>query len=263
MARALAPATGSRVALRGPAIRLPATVVLAVLGLALVTLARAQVGTVLGVKFAAEGFTNIGQVLAPLLLMALFIERATEVVITSWRDPESQRLQHELDAAGDANRLQAQQAVDFYRLETQRLAFLISAALAIVAAVVGLRIIQPLLDPSAVQRLADPVNAARIVGQPAPDGVSVQAAQTQWFWLSSLDVVLTGLLIAGGADGIHQVITTFTTFLDSTRDRAATLGGPAPAAPQPAAPVQQSPALAAPAAAAGTVPPQTGVADGT
>ncbi len=257
MARALAPASGTRMALRGPSIRLPATVVIGLLGLALITVARAQVGTVLGVKFAADGFTNIGQVLAPLLLMALFIERATEVVITSWRDPESQRLQHELDLASEATRIEAQQALDFYRLETQRLAFLIAAALAIVAAVVGLRIIQPLLDPGAVQRLADPVNAARVAGQPAPDGGAVLAAQTQWFWLSSLDVLLTGLLIAGGADGIHQVVTTFTAFLDSTRDRAAALGGQPPSAPQPAAPVQQRPAPVAtppaPAAAAGAL----------
>lgn len=237
-------ATGARVVAAGPGLRIPLTLVAGVLALALVFFVAAQVGSVLGVKFAPEGFTNIGQVLAPVLLMALFIERSTEVVISSWRDAGWRRLKTALDTAPEADRPHWQQALDLYGLETQRLAFLVSGTLALIAAIVGLRVIQPLLDATAVQQLAQ--------GQ----------TRTQWLWLSTLDVVLTGLLMAGGADGIHQIMTTFTTFLNSTRDRAAAAAQPAPpptvivAAPQPAVAVPQpavaaaAPPVAAPAAPA-------------
>jgi hypothetical protein len=44
-------------------------------------------------EFNEEPFTNVGRVLAPLLLIALFIERAVEVVIKPLRGDRSDRHQ--------------------------------------------------------------------------------------------------------------------------------------------------------------------------
>jgi hypothetical protein len=112
----------------------------------------------------------------------------------------------------------------------------------VIAALVGVRMIQPLLDPAGVSAIRD-----------------ARGRQGQWFWFTNLDILLTGLLMAGGADGIHRIITTFTAFLDSTRDRisasVASDGTQAASTPQPAAPVQQHPTPAtAPAAQPLAVP---------
>lgn len=211
--------------------RLPPTVLVGGLALALIVwIAREMPEVATGFGFSPGGLSNISQVLAPAVMMALFIERSTEVVITSWRDPQLQALQHAADGAVGVERVDAQQRVDFYRLETQRLAFMISFSLALITAVVGFRVVQPLLDPE---------QAKAVIG--ARD-------HSQWIWFSRLDVLITGLLIAGGADGIHTIVSTITAFLDSTRDRAAG-GASAGMTPQPAAPVQQR-AVAADAPAA-------------
>jgi hypothetical protein len=189
-----------------------------------------QVPDAKGLRFSQQAFQNIGQILTPVVLMSLFIERATEVIVTSWRNPEAQRLQHEVDVAAGLDRVAAQRALDFYRLKTQRIAFLILATFAVLTAMVGLRAVEPLLVADALNQKLDP-------------------GQVRWFHL--LDIVVTGLLMAGGADGIHQIVSTFTAFLDSTRDRAAAPaggGGGQAQAPMPAAPVQQN--LAAQNAAA-------------
>lgn len=149
------------------------------------------------VLFRADGIQNIANVLAPLVLIALFLERAVEVVISSWRDHEADRLEHVLKNATDPTSVaHAQLRLNRYKLDTQRLSFLVSLTLALVAALVGVRAIAPLLDSTA----------------------ALGAAQA--LWLMRFDVLITGLLLAGGAEGIHQIVTTFTTFLDSTRKRA-------------------------------------------
>jgi hypothetical protein len=227
-------ATAARLAGTGTqARRLSSTTLVAGLALVVIAFVAWRTAGSVGIGFSSVGFSNIGQVLAPAVLISLFIERAAEVVITSWRSPQVQHLQHEIDVATDDAQIQAQRVLDFYRLETQRIAFVLSFSLAVIAALVGVRVVEPLLDQSAM-------NSVR------------RDHLTQWSWLRNLDILLTGLLMAGGADGIHRIITTFTAFLDSTRDRiSASVGGGGPlaaSAPQAAAPVQQHPAPAAPAA---------------
>ena len=145
--------------------------------------------------FSDGGLQNIAVVLSPLVLIALFIERAVEVVISSWRDHDADVLEQKLKAAtdgGDAVSIQhAQLNLNRYKLDTRRLSFIVSLMLALVAGLVGVRAISPLVDAGA-----------------------------QGLWFRRFDIVITGLLLAGGADGIHKIVTTFTTFLDSTRKRA-------------------------------------------
>lgn len=138
--------------------------------------------------FSDNALQNIGNVLAPLAVIALFIERAVEVVITAWRDPGAMRLKHDLKAAPADRKAGIQQELDHYRLHTQRFSFGTSITLSLVAAMVGVRGVAPLLT-----------------GAPT-------AGAFQGF-----DIVVTALLLAGGADGLHQIMTTFTDFLDNTK----------------------------------------------
>jgi hypothetical protein len=143
-----------------------------------------------------------------------------------------------VDVADARSEGPARRALDYYRLETQRLAFLVSFSLALVTSLVGLRVVQPLIDPAALASMA-----------------KEPAYRLQLLWLSRLDILLTGLLIAGGADGIHKIVTTFTAFLDATRNRTAAPEGDRRGSetPQPASPVQQNPT---------TTPPSAGAAEG-
>lgn len=162
--------------------------------------------------FSSDGLQNIGRVLTPLILVALFIERAVEVVISAWRGQGAAARQHAVEHATGESLKFARLAQDQYKRQTQRLAFTVSLTLAVFAGLVGVRAIEPLMDLSA---------------QGAP---ALAAAQT--LWLFRFDVLITGLLLAGGADGIHQIVTTFTTFLDTTKQRTQnSAGGSSPAAP--------------------------------
>jgi hypothetical protein len=149
-------------------------------------------------KYTPSALQNIANVLTPLVAISLFIERAVEVVISAWRNQGATDLQNAASSADPAVAAGASQALNLYRARTQKLSFLVSLTLSAVAAMVGVRAVAPLV-------------------QNAPNsGV-----------FEMLDVVVTALLLAGGADGIHQIITTFTDFLDSTKSKM----NPTPAAP--------------------------------
>jgi hypothetical protein len=153
-----------------------------------------------GLAYSPEGLQNIGQVMAPLILLALFVERACEVVISAWRDHGAQVLQHKVEAAAPASAPFAQQTLDLYRVHTQKLAFIITFTLALFGALVGVRAIEPLLATG----LLDGLKAANAA---------------QYLWFHRFDIVITALLVGGGADGMHKIVSTFTEFLDSTRRR--------------------------------------------
>ncbi|HEX8361971.1 MAG TPA: hypothetical protein VF613_17770 [Longimicrobium sp.] len=153
-----------------------------------------------GLAYSAEGLENLGQVMAPLVLMALFVERACEVVISAWRDPGAQTLQHHVEAAAPDSAPFAQRSLDHYRLNTQRLAFIITCTLALFGALVGVRAIEPLL--------ADGMLAGLRNSNPS-----------QFHWFHRFDIIITALLVGGGADGMHRIVSTFTDFLNSTRKR--------------------------------------------
>ena len=149
---------------------------------------------------------NVASVMAPLLLTAGFIERAVEVVITPWRDPGATRLKTALSAA-KANpaatdaQAAAQAAIDAFQGKTTQYAFAIAALFGLVAAMVGVRALWPFLDPTAMTIF----KAASLVQQNT---------------FIVFDVVLSAALLAGGANGIHSVVTAFTTFFDTTAQKA-------------------------------------------
>jgi uncharacterized metal-binding protein len=147
--------------------------------------------------------STVSNVLAPLLLVAGFIERAVEVVITPWRDPEADKRQAAIDnAKTDKNLALQKTATDSLNEnvgETTRYAFIVALMFGLVAAMVGMRALWPFLETN--QHLITAFN-----GRPT--------AQKNTFIV--FDVVLSAALMAGGANGVHSVMSAFTSFFDAS-----------------------------------------------
>jgi len=150
--------------------------------------------------------THVMDTLSPLLLTAAFIERAVEVIVSPWRDANANQLDNKLNAlkaqtappASPQDIQQADSAFQNYTGQTQKYAFAASITLSLAAAYVGVRALWPFVNQADFGKLS---------------------ANQQWMFLA-VDVVLTAALLAGGADGIHQVVNAFTTFFSSTAEKA-------------------------------------------
>jgi len=162
---------------------------------------------------------NLLNVMAPLMLTAGFVERAVEVIISPWRDADANKLTQALavlqaasaaslasgdavGASGTADRIkEASEQLADYKGKTQQYAFMASLTLSIAAASVGVRALWPLLYMNAKSGFE-------------------QAGHAQQGTFLVVDVILSAALLAGGADGIHAVINSFTTFFNTTAQKA-------------------------------------------
>jgi hypothetical protein len=140
------------------------------------------------------------------------------VILSAWRSDGAQQLRDRLEDAQKSGNIQrmkaARDACSRYWAESQKLAFLISFVLALLIAMMGVRGIEMLVGPEVVS--------------------SSPAAQQRLFvWV---DVFMTALLLAGGAEGMHKLVNAFTTFLDATQEKILSTGQPtAPARTAPSA----------------------------
>ncbi|HWR14056.1 MAG TPA: hypothetical protein VN577_04465 [Terriglobales bacterium] len=142
------------------------------------------------------------RVLTQLIAIALIIERAVEVLISPLRSEETERRRLALA-------IQSERASDIesvlpyinpyvgWRSDTQKIAFSISLGLGLLVAIIGMR---------ALQFLADPVVLNGLRG-------------TQATLFRIVDVVLTGALLAGGADGLHKLASLFTSYVERATER--------------------------------------------
>lgn len=150
--------------------------------------------------------------IAWLLAVALFAERAVEVVVMIFRDQEADMLnktcedadkkvenlskssaatQAEKDAAGKAA-IDAHNIMITYRANTKEIALLVSFTLGILISLAGVRALHELLSDTA-----------------KPGSM-----------FAFVDIVTTGLVIAGGSEGIHQMANVFTGFMASLTAQA-------------------------------------------
>lgn len=172
-------------------------------------------------------YTTVPTVLAPLMLTALFIERAVEVMISPWRDPGTdQRARVLKDAKNNTAAIASQQtaAEDYtqYKGKTRRYAFAFALLLGTAAAMVGIRALWPFLDDPNGKFVAATVStsngvttASKAQGNPINDPGNHHAKAA----FIVVDVVLSALLLAGGANGIHSVVTAFTSFFDKNTQK--------------------------------------------
>jgi hypothetical protein len=141
-----------------------------------------------------DGIGDVTQRIAPLFLIALFVERALEVFVTAWRAPEERiRRVARATALGQATPEEEATLVR-YKSDTQRIAFVTGIALGIVVSSIGIRALALFMNPEQLAMLS---------GWQRPA-------------LTVVDVLITGAVIGGGADGIHKLIKVFTSFLDAT-----------------------------------------------
>jgi hypothetical protein len=163
--------------------------------------------------FSAFGPADVLNRLTPLILTAGFIERSVEVLISPWRDSEASRHATAIAAAkaapepDDTAKVQKVQAIaaatdalNIYTGVTQHYAFITGLTLGLIASLAGVSAFTPFLAN----------------GKDALNGLP--AAQHALF--AGFDIVLTAALLAGGADGLHSVISAFTSFFGATAQRA-------------------------------------------
>lgn len=144
---------------------------------------------------------NIVGFLMPLIVTAAFIERAVEVVISPWRDKDGdlktnkvQNASKLMDVAPGPDQAVSLQAasddLSQYTGQTRRYAFALAFAFSVMAVTAGVRVLWPMLDVNALKSV--PLD---------------QQNYLRWY-----DMLLSTLLLAGGAAGIHAPITAITGF---------------------------------------------------
>jgi hypothetical protein len=157
------------------------------------------------VSFSANNVGDYISMMTPLFFIALFVERALEVFLTVWRGPGSEQLQLQLrqlktQAKGELVReLQAKEGeLQTFKSKTRNIAYASSVSVGLVISALGIRAIQMFLDADAFAEIPD--------------------LQRTLFQIA--DVIITGALIGGGSDGIHQIVSAVTTFMESTKNKA-------------------------------------------
>jgi hypothetical protein len=166
-----------------------------------------------GLKMSVSVAT-LTSLLAPVAFAAAVVERAVEILISPWRDTGASKLQKALaaiqarpaDTAKAADLQAASGALDDYRGVTQQYAFAISLLLSLLVSISGVRALQPFL--------AD--NALKVV------------ATDQRGFFYTVDILLTALLLSGGADGVHSIVNAVTTFFDATATKTSNAAAQTP-----------------------------------
>ena len=142
---------------------------------------------------------------AKLIAIALFVERTVEVLLTPWRGLESHRMtarvkqakakaeKEEMDSVALSN---AQEELTEFKDHTRRIAFLMALALGMTISAFGFRGLEFFVDPKSIHEHSVQLTAFRV-----------------------LDVLLTGALLAGKADGLHRMVSVFTSHLDKSTER--------------------------------------------
>jgi len=175
----------------------------------LIAVAAFDPGLVTFWPFTAAEFV---QFLTPLFLVSLFIERTLEVFLTAWRAEGAAKLETQVKAAKAAKaapgaapdaHAATEDTVIQHKAGTQRMAFLGGVTLGIVVSAVGVRALGMFVDPAVFGSLSD----------------------TQQTMFNVTDVLLTGAVLGGGADGLHKLVSVFTNFMDVTAKRVKEGGG--------------------------------------
>lgn len=170
-------------------------------------------------------------ILISLFIIALLIERSLEVFVITFRNDQYIKLTDdiaryiEIKSHAENAELNMEELCDKrtklagYKNKTQQLTILYGLVLGIIVSLIGFRVLDPFVDSEAMK------------------AASVSLTDLQRKILAFIDVLLTGFLIGGGADGLHKLISVITGFLSVSRqqiNRPVTPAGfqPSPSNPQ-------------------------------
>jgi hypothetical protein len=173
--------------------------------------------------FKPFGLGEVTQLLTFLMLIALFLERAIEVFISTWRQPREDKfdsaieyitglektsadeivpkLEEKSGKSGDLEKIIRRKAE--YKAQTKKIALWTALFIGILISGVGIRALETLID-------------LKKIGDFDPKPVFYDG---QVYVFHMMDTLLTGGLIAGGSDGIHKLTNLVTAFLDETQNR--------------------------------------------
>ncbi len=133
-----------------------------------------------------------------LYIVALFVERALEVLIKAWRQGGRIHLEGEIRSESDDQvKAGKEKQLEQYKAGTQRRALLGGVTLGILVSLAGVRLLGPIFDVS---------------------GSATSGFQAAVFQFA--DIVITAGLIAGGSTTIHELMALIDDFLKASRKRA-------------------------------------------
>ena len=133
-------------------------------------------------SFRAFSVAEFVQMMLPLVMVSLFIESVLEVFLTSWRAHRTPQLEQRAQ----------------HQSQTRRIAFFAGTTLGVIVAALGIRVLELFIDPTVFQSLS----------------------QIQQRLFRTTDVLLTGAVLGGGSDALHQLVLVFTNFMGTAARRA-------------------------------------------
>jgi hypothetical protein len=128
------------------------------------------------------------QVLTVLLIIAVFVERALEVYMITFRKPGE--FQYENNGSLKSGSKNTDMTLEEYKHETSKIALFSALTIGIIISMTGIRGIEPFVSFAGANHW-----------------------QSSWFRIS--DILLTGGVIAGGSEVIHQMLQVITTFMNN------------------------------------------------
>lgn len=161
------------------------------------------------IPFWPFNVSDIVVLLVSLFLISLFIERTVEVIIIVFREKDKQELINDLNSERKkaeqsakevpkdkpAHEDEAARKLNNYNAETKTLAIPIAFTLGIVISALGIRVLQPLIDPAIFKTLS-----------------TLQKAL-----FTGADTLVTGALLGGGSKGIHEIMEAFLNTVEKYR----------------------------------------------
>ena len=198
-------------------------------------------GSIFNMPFAGSADSRALEALIGLLIVALFVERAQHVYIGVLRGFDRARLDWAVERAREALEavvliephdpglhqtvIQAlhkcEDDLTLYRLTTRKAAFIVGLATGVAISLVGPRVLVAIVDPAALKAVVDCAALAAspnaTFADPCTSMDVARSAATQLWWFQAIDVLTTGGLIGGGAEGIHKIVSAITGTADKIR----------------------------------------------
>jgi hypothetical protein len=196
----------------------------------------------LGLKLKEGILQQLGSTFGFLLMVSLFVERAVEVVISIWSDPEADRLEQELETLAEARSRQSDR-ID--HLLTERAQNPAPSPERLTAISKELEVLREkmrdeqdrddAIDRELVKYSAHTRKVAAWIGlaigvltagvgfrvlhtlfvEPPPVGWRVHNG-----FFTLVDVLLTGALLSGGSKAVHHVFNVYESFMEATTKKA-------------------------------------------
>jgi hypothetical protein len=145
-----------------------------------------------GIPFKPIQKTDVLAIITSMFVVAVFMERSIEAILTPVRVPDRQKIERELedcereaknDESKESEVIAKQRELATYRLKTAQRAYWLSFSFGLIISLVGIRTLAGLVDPEQFEKLDD-------------------LHRTMF---SFVDIILTGGVIAGGSAAINKI----------------------------------------------------------